>query len=89
MLLAYLVPLSFLIQGKPNQEGKKLQCACVCVSVYVHNFIFFQLHRNYSNSNEVPAMPPPLGQSDAATVLSSLQQMADNGKTCSCYLLAT
>ena len=34
-------------------------------------------------------MPPPLGQSDAATVLSSLQQMADNGKTCSCYLLAT
>ena len=32
---------------------------------------------------------PPLGHSDAATVLSSLQQMADNGKTCSCYLLAT
>ena len=32
---------------------------------------------------------PPLGHSDAATVLSSLQQMADNGKTWSCYLLAT
>ena len=88
MLLAYLVPLSFLIQGKPNQEGKKTSmcvrlCVCLCAQ-----FFFFQLHRNYSNSNEVPAMPP-LGHSDAATVLSSLQQMADNGKTCSCYLLAT
>ena len=58
MLLAYLEPLSFLIQGKPNQEGKKTSmCVRLCVCLCAQFFFFFQLHRNYSNSNEVPAMP--------------------------------
>ena len=39
MLLAYLEPLSFLIQGKPNQEGKKTSmcvrlCVCLCAKFF-------------------------------------------------------